>query len=237
MGISQAWQMMVMNSKQLLLDFPRQTKFDAADFMPMSCNNDALKALEATLARSFGGLYIYGEEGCGKSHLLHVAAGRLHTDVLTPATLPANPTALRTAVVDMVDEATPTQEEALFHLYNHLMNSQGLLIMAGRRPADQLQGLPDLTSRLKTLQHVKMAMPDTQQLELLLVKFAADHRLQIDAAVVRYLLRRAERSPRMLEGLVGKLDEASLTEKRAVTIPLVKEVVSQLKEGGAHANS
>lgn len=224
-------------SKQLLLDFPRQTKFDAADFMPMSCNNDALKALETTLTRGFGGLYIYGPEGCGKSHLLHLAADRLNAAVLTPATLPADPTTLRAAVVDMADEATPTQQEALFHLYNHLMNSQGLFILAGRLPADQLQGLADLTSRLKTLQHVKMTMPDSQQLELLLVKFAADHRLQIDAAVVRYLLSRAERSPRKLEGLIGKLDEASLTEKRAVTIPLVKEVVNQLNEGGGHANS
>jgi len=125
----------------------------------------------------------------------------------------------------MADEATPTQQEHLFHLYNHLMNSQGLLILAGRIPADQLHGLPDLTSRLKTLQHVKMKLPDSPQLELLLVKFAADRQMQIDAAVVRYLLRRAERSPRMLEGLISKIDEVSLIEKRAVTIPLVKQVV------------
>lgn len=214
-----------MASKQLLLNFPRQTKFDAADFMPMSCNAEGLKALESLLKKGFGGLYLHGAEGCGKSHLLHVAAERLGTVVLTPQTLPEDPTSLRTAIIDMADEATPAQQEQLFHLYNHLMNSQGLLILAGRIPADQLKGLPDLTSRLKTLQHVKMNLPDNPQLELLLVKFAADRRMQIDAAVVRYLLRRAERSPRMLEGLMGKIDEASLAEKRAVTIPLVKQVV------------
>lgn len=228
---------MTTESKQLLLDFPRQTKFDAADFMPMSCNADALKALEATLANGVGGLFIYGPEGCGKSHLLHLAAARLSVDVLTPDTLPEDPTALTCAVVDMVDEATPEEQEKLFHLYNHLMAGRGLLILAGRNGADQLDGLPDLTSRLKTLQHVKMALPDSPQLELLLVKFAADRQLQVDAAVVRYLLRRAERSPRKLEGLIGKIDEASLTEKRAVTIPLVKQVVSQINGDSSHANS
>ena len=231
---------MTTEGKQLLLDFPRQTKFDAADFMPMSCNADALKAIETNLTNGTGGLYIYGPEGCGKSHLLHLAAGRLNVEVFTPDTLPSDPTTLTCAVVDMVDEATPDQQEKLFHLYNHLMSGRGLLILAGRHAADQLKGLPDLTSRLKTLQHIKMQLPDSPQLELLLVKFAADHRLQIDAAVVRYLLSRAERSPRKLEGLVAKLDEASLTEKRAVTIPLVKQVVSQLQgkvNGGTYANS
>lgn len=224
------------HAKQLLLDFPRQTKFDAADFMPMTCNADALKAIESTLSQGFGGLYIYGPEGCGKSHLLHTAAERLNTQVLTPSTLPEDPTTLSCAVVDMIDEATAPQQEQLFHLYNHLKASGGVFIFAGRNAADQLTGLPDLTSRLKTLQHIKMQLPDSNQLELLLVKFAADRQLQIDASVVRYLLRRAERSPRKLEGLVGKIDEASLTEKRAVTIPLVKEVVSQLQssnEAGA----
>lgn len=214
-----------MTSKQLLLNFPRQTKFDPADFMPMSCNAGGLQALEGLMQKGAGGLYIHGPEGCGKSHLLHVAAERLGTTVLTPQTLPEDPTTLRSAIVDMADEATPAQQEQLFHLYNHLMASNGILVLAGRKPADQLEGLPDLTSRLKTLQHIKLDLPDSAQLELLLVKFAADHQLQIDAAVIRYLLRRAERSPRTLEGLVGKIDEASLAEKRAVTIPLVKQVV------------
>lgn len=232
---------MITSSKQLLLDFPRQTKFDAADFMPMRCNAMALNAIEQALTNGSGGLFIHGPEGCGKSHLLHLAAERLGVPVHTPKTLPEDPTQLSCAVVDMVDEATRDEQEKLFHLYNHLMAGRGLLILAGRHGADQLEGLPDLTSRLKTLNHVKMALPDSHQLELLLVKFAADRQLQIDAAVVRYLLRRAERSPRKLEGLMGKIDEASLTEKRAVTIPLVKQVVTQLQghdnEGDAHANS
>lgn len=204
--------------------------------MPMSCNSEALQAIERLALQGSGMLYIYGAESCGKSHLLHLAAERLQAALYTPDTLPKDPTSVRSAIIDMIDEANPAQQEQLFHLYNHIKSSFGIFIVAARTPAQSLMGLPDLTSRLNTINHVALKTPDTSHLELLLVKFAADRQLQIDPAVIRFLLLRAERSPQVLEGIMDKLDVLSLTDKRPVTIPLAKQVIEQVTTENNHAN-
>ena len=225
-----------MNNSQLVLNFPRQTSFAAEDFMPMNFNADAL-AQTTSLAQQGSGMgYIYGAEGVGKSHLLHVAAAHLGVPVLTPDTLPEDPTKNKTVVLDMLETATTQQQEKIFHIYNYIRAEMGLLLVAGRQPANLLGNLlgvfPDLTSRLKTIQHHHMAQPDQHHLELMLVKFAFDRQLALEPAIIRYLLKRAERSPRTLEGMIDKLDEASLADKRAISIPFVKKVLFEAEFKG-----
>ena len=216
---------MTVNNNQLVLNFPRQTSFAAEDFMPMNFNAEALAQITRLAQQGHGMVYVYGAEGVGKSHLLHVAAARLGVPVLTPDTLPDDPTTHKTVVLDMLETASPAQQEKIFHIYNHIRAERGLLIVAGRQPANLLGFLPDLTSRLKTIQHIPITQPDQRHLELMLVKFASDRQLALEPAVIRYLLKRAERSPRTLEGMIAKLDTASLADKRAISIPFVKQTL------------
>lgn len=212
---------------QMVLNFPRQTSFAPEEYMPMSFNAAALQRANKLAEQGDGMLYIYGPEGVGKSHLLHVVAQRLGTEVYTPKTLPDDPTSVRTILVDMVEDASEAEQEKLFHVYNHLKAVRGLFILAGRSPANHLGFLPDLTSRLKTAEHIPLERPDQNHLELLLVKFAADRQLQLEPSVIRYLLKRADRSPRTLEGILEKLDDRSLAYKRAISIPFVKQTLAE----------
>lgn len=214
---------------QLVLNFPRQTSFAVDDFMPMSFNAAALASTSKVAEQGWGMAYIYGPEGVGKSHLLHVIAQKLKTSVYTPATLPDDPTSQKVLLLDMLEEATPAEQEKVFHIYNHIRAEMGLLIIAGRKPANHLGFLADLTSRLKTIEHIPMEQPDQHHLELMLVKFAADRQLTLEPAVIRYLLKRAERSPRTLEGIVEQLDTRSLADKRAISIPFVKQALASAK--------
>lgn len=210
--------------QQLVLAFTRQTSFKADDFIPMGCNADALEALQKLQNEGHGILYVYGAAGVGKSHFLHLAASRLNIPYLTPETLPEDPTTCLKAVVDMVDEADKNAQEKLFHLFNHIQNQHGLLILAGRPAPENLEILPDLSSRLSLVNRVKMHRPEDGQLEMLLVKFAADRQLELEPGVARFLMQRVERSPRALEGMLDLLDEASLAAQKRITIPLVKQV-------------
>src|SRR5690606_26945063 len=116
--------------RQLVFPFTRQTSFKAADFMPMGCNADALEALYDLQREGSGVLYVYGSEGVGKSHFLHLAASQLKVPYYTPDTLPDDPTTTTQAVVDMVDEADKAAQEKLFHLFNHVQHNHGLLVLA-----------------------------------------------------------------------------------------------------------
>ena len=215
----------------MAFSFPTQTVFEPENFVPMSFNAEALQAVDRLLSCGYGMLYMYGPQGCGKSHLLHLAAARLGVEVCTPHTLPEDPTKHRVLIVDLLEEASAHMQEKLFHFYNHLKARGGVFIIASKVPANHLVGfLPDLTSRLKTLEHVAFKNPDTAHLELLLVKFAADRQLQLEPAVVRYILKRADRSPRVLEGLVALLDEKSLEKAKPVSIPFVKNILENLEE-------
>lgn len=190
----------------------------------MGCNADALESLYDLQQEGSGILYVYGSEGVGKSHFLHMAASQLKVPYYTPDTLPDDPTITLQAVVDMVDEADKPAQEKLFHLFNHVQNNHGLLLLAGRPAPENLEILPDLASRLSLVRRAYMQRPEDGQLEMLLVKFAADRQLELEPGVARFLMQRAERSPRALETMLDKLDEASLVAQKRITIPLVKQV-------------
>lgn len=192
----------------------------------MGCNAQALEALEDLKKDGSGILYVYGPAGVGKSHFLHLAASRLNVPYFTPDTLPEDPTSHLHAVVDMLDEADKTAQEKLFHMFNHVQNQHGLLILAGRPAPENLEILPDLASRLSLVKRAQLQRPEDNQLEMLLVKFAADRQLILEPGVARFLMQRTERSPRALENVLDVLDEASLAAQKRITIPLVKQVFS-----------
>ena len=220
-----------MQNSQLILNFPRRQSLQPHEFMPMACNAEALHALDRLLAAGHGVLYVYGQSGVGKSHFLHVAAARLGTHPILPEQLPPDPTQLNCAVIDALEEADAAAQERLFHLYNHIQARGGLLVVAAGMPARRLPLLADLVSRLTTVEHIEMRPPDTAHLELLLVKLAADRQLELEPAVVRYMLRRADRSPRALEAMLDALDAASLTAQKKVTIPLARQVLEAAAGG------
>jgi DnaA family protein len=210
---------------QLVLSFPRKVNFDPVDYMPFTSHTAVLSVLDR-LAQTPGMAFVYGQNGVGKSHFLSVAAHRLGLPLLTPTTLPADPTTLTGAVVDDVHLLDPAGQRVVFHLFNHL-KGQGshTLLLAADRPAVALPLLADLTSRLQTVEHVEIPPPQEADLTLLLAKLAYDRQLRLPPAVSAYIMTRADRSPAVLEGVLDALDTLSLERKRRVTIPLVRHLL------------
>lgn len=215
---------------QMVFTFPPKEVYDAAAFLPMTCNSTALAGLERLSTQGRGMLFVHGPKGCGKTHFMHVAAARLGLKVWTPETLPANPTSGNCWVIDDIERADADAQARLFHLFNHVQASHGILLVASHVPASGLRMLPDLTSRLQTMPHVVLERLDQAHLQLLLVKLAADRQIELEPAVIRYVLRHADRSPDMLEALLDDLDKTSLERQKPVTIPLVKDVMARFIE-------
>lgn len=210
---------------QIAFNFNHQPAYRPDDFMPMPCNATALNALDDIIRTGYGMLYVWGPKGAGKTHFTHLAAARLG---VTPG-LPADPTSRKALVVDDVDTLDTAAQEKLFHVYNHVRQARGTLVLASAPPPARIELLADLQSRLRTIPQAELAPLGQAQLQLLLVKLADDRQLQLDPAVIRFLLRHTERSAHALEAMVDALDQRGLEQGRKITIPLVRMLMDDVE--------
>jgi chromosomal replication initiation ATPase DnaA len=122
-------------------------------------------------------------------------------------------------------------EEKLFHLYNHLKEVKGSLVLTMAHGAG-LAGfvLPDLRSRLLTLPAAALLAPDDALLEALIVKQFRDRQVDIDAALVAYLAPRMPRDAAGIRDLVERLDVVALAEGRKITIALARKILEDTND-------
>jgi chromosomal replication initiation ATPase DnaA len=62
------------------------------------------------------------------------------------------------------------------------------------------------------------------------VKQFADRQLSIEQDVLTYMLARMDRSFATVRTLIRAIDERALAQKRAITIPLVRQVLEEVLE-------
>jgi DnaA family protein len=197
---------------------------------------DALRhALDATGETL---LYLFGPAGCGRSHLLLGQCAAAEQRGLRCAYLPLAERAalapqmlegLETLDLVAVDDiqtiaGDPDWEEALFALFNRCRDhATRMVFSADRGPAALPLRLPDLRSRLAWgLSLSLQPLDDAGRLQLL-QSLAARRALKLPDDVARYLLDRMPRHPKDLVDTVTRLDQASLAEKRRLTIPFVRD--------------
>jgi DnaA family protein len=155
-------------------------------------------------------LYLWGEAGSGKTHLLQACAG---------------PDA-----VDDVEKLDDAAQIALFNAINEAREAGGRVLVAGNAPPAQLPLREDLKSRLAwgLVYHVK---PLTDDERAVFLRTEAGRRgMRLADEVIWYLLTRARRDLRTLGAILDELDRASLEKQRPVTLPLVKEALKDMQE-------
>lgn len=206
-----------------------------------AANAQALAAVQRLLSGDEQCVYLHGAAGTGKSHLLQAASravgdrGEAVAYLPLGQGLPLSPEVLEgmegLALVALDDldaiAGTPDWEEAVFHAFNRLRDSGvSILVSAGDRPEAAGFQLPDLVSRLQwgLLERLR-PMDDQDKLDALRHR-AGLRGLELPAEVGRYLMRRHPRDSGSLFELLETLDRAALAEQRRLTVPFVREVLS-----------
>lgn len=114
-------------------------------------------------------------------------------------------------------------EHALFDLYNRARaEGSALLFAAGTSPAQAGIHLPDLVSRLSSCQQFLLKpLSDAARREAVRQR-ARNRGLELDDAVLEFLLARAQRDLGSLTALIERIDRASLAAKRRITVQFVR---------------
>jgi DnaA regulatory inactivator Hda len=215
---------------QLALDLGHRPALGRDDFLVAPCNAEAVAWLERWPHWPSHALAVFGPAGSGKSHLLaafaqhHGNAIAVAGAALTTEAVPGLVGAGQVVMVDGLDDLA--DEGALFHLWNLTKETGRSLLLAGREAPARLRiALPDLRSRLSATAAVGIGAPDDALLAALLVKQFADRQLRVGEDVVTYILGRMERSFAAARAVVEALDQASLAERRGITVPLARTVL------------
>jgi DnaA family protein len=118
-------------------------------------------------------------------------------------------------------------EEALFHLYNRMRANGHVLIIAANLPPAKLGiRLADLESRLNWGMVFQLQPLDDDTKVVALRARAQARGLQLSDDVIRYLMHHGSRNMAHLLVTLDKLDVASLSAQRRITVPFVKQVMN-----------
>lgn len=216
--------------KQLSLQLPLQAAQAREDLVVSDVNRHAVEFMDAWPDWPGAIAILAGPVGAGKTHLAQIWASRANAHFLDLSLDPEPTEVLPGAnfvVEDIVQGAF--NESWLFHLFNAVRASKGHLLLTSRRwPGEWGVALPDLQSRVKSAHMMELQEPDDALLRGVLSKLFADRQLLVEPSVIDYLVLRMERSLASAQALVERLDQLSLSEKRAITRPLAADVLSNL---------
>ena len=131
----------------------------------------------------------------------------------------------------VVDDADLAAERALLHLINaHAEAGLPVLLAARTPPARWETTLPDLASRLRATNAVRIRPAEDDLLRELLSALFIDRQLAVSEPVQEMLLRHLPRSPAVLREAVARLDRLALAAGGRVTRGLAAEIVAELAE-------
>jgi len=213
--------------KQLALPFAENQSYAAEDFCSAPSNALARDFLAQPEAWSNGRLVLWGDSGCGKTHLLHIWAEANHAALLTgPDLLAFSPPTTPVAVDDADLVPDP---KILLHLLNATAAAHQPVLMTARQPpARQPIQLADLASRLRAAESVEIRAPEDELLGLMLTRLASERQLILGISVRNLLLTQLPRTAAALREAVARLDHAALDKGARLTRAAAAEILADL---------
>lgn len=173
-------------------------------------------------------VYIWGEAGAGKSHLLqalaavpgsrYIPAGASEGDYLYDDKV-------RLYLMDDCQALSPEAQISAFALFNQVRENGGLLVSAGDKAPAGLVLREDLRTRLGWgLIYQVHGLTDEEKIAVL-TQAAQARGITLSPGVLPYLITHFRRDMRSLSAMLDALDQYSLETQRPITLPLLRSLL------------
>lgn len=216
--------------------------------------NAAAIAVSDPESKAYNPLFIYGDTGLGKTHLMQAighgllmkspnAVVRYHTseqftnsfiDSIEKKTLFDFRSYYRSVDLLLIDDIQflagkdRTQIE-FFHTFNALHDAGKKIVVTSDCPPKELSALEDrLRSRFEWGLIVDIQQPDIETRMAILRKKIMQDGLDLPSSSVSYIAERVRTSVRALEGVLQRLKIYQITYKKKITLDVIKKVVGHL---------
>lgn len=213
----------------------------------------AARAVAEAPGETFNPLFIYGESGLGKTHLMHAIANqiaRTHPEKKVLYTTCENflnefidsiaqkssarfRSHYRNVDVLMIDDVqflknkTQVQEE-FFHTFNELSAQNKQIVLTSDRPPKEIATLEErLRTRFEGGMIADVQPPDIETKIAILKKKASDKKYVISDEVLEFLAQDSGHDVRTLEGRLTKVIFASKLHEEAITLDLARKALNE----------
>ncbi|MGJ8639794.1 MAG: chromosomal replication initiator protein DnaA [Opitutaceae bacterium] len=204
--------------------------------------------------RAYNPLFVFGETGLGKTHLMHAVAHQMllnkptakiayvSTEKFTNEFIHAirenkltkfrkyyrNLDALLVDDIHFLSGKESTQEE-FFHTFNDLFESGRQIFLASDRPANEIERLENrLISRFQWGLVTDIQAPDFETRVAILRKKAAAMNLSLDSDIMDFLAERVSRNVRRMEGALTRIAGYDALIDRKLDLEAVERLLADL---------
>ena len=165
----------------------------------------ACLAVATNPANAYNPLFLYGNSGLGKTHLLYAIDD-----------------------VQFIGGKESTQEE-FFHTFNALYDAHKQIVLTSDRPPKEIKTLDDrLRSRFESDLIADVQPPDVETRIAIIKRKAELLDLDLSNEVCEYIASKIKANIRQLEGTVKKLKAKNLVNQEKITVSSVQEVISDI---------
>jgi chromosomal replication initiator protein len=214
----------------------------------------ATQAVAANPGKTWNPLFIHGDSGLGKTHLLHAVArailekqggGRVaivsserytndFVDAIKKGTLDEFRRKYRECSAFIVDDVQflagkeKTAEE-FFHTFNELHDHHVQIVLSSDRPPKDLKGLDErLCSRFEWGMRVQIEPPEFETRAAILRKKGEVEGIELPDDVTDLLATHIRSNVRALEGALMRLAAFASLKGQPITVPLARDVLSDV---------
>jgi DnaA family protein len=233
----------VNNPKQLIFPFQINQKASFESFFCSPDNTELVSRLkDLVINKNADELIINGADGSGKSFLTQAICNELSSSGKQFAFMPMNKAinmgveifqnlaSLDAVCIDDLQLilSKGDWEAAMFNLINECQQSNCSLILSfgGNQSLEDITQLPDLLSRIKRMEFMRLQAVQDEFLNQALDFVSQQLDINLEKAELEFLLKHQTREFSILVDNLISLDKQAASLKRKITIPLIKETLS-----------